>query len=99
MKDKSTIPYFFDKNKSGFSKSDFDTISPEKFHLYNDSLTDELQNNLFQYDNAQKNNIVFYYINAIIKKEEDLQNLHLRIFSEDKLLFMLLIEKKIIILF
>ncbi len=35
MKNKTIIPYFFDKSKSGFCKENFDIVSPEKFRLNN----------------------------------------------------------------
>ncbi len=83
MKAKPEISYFFDETKSEFCKDDFDEIPPEKFNL-NKELVDDLQGNIFIYDNKIKNNIIFYFINCTITKDTDLQELHLRLFSEDK---------------
>ncbi len=83
MKNKSKIPYFFNKTKSEFCKDDFKNILPEKFH-FSDDLTRKLQNNLYIYDNKINNNSVFYFINTLITSNKELSELHLRIFSEDK---------------
>ena len=82
MKNKSTIPYFFDKNKSEFSREDFENVLPNKFH-FGEILTQNLQNNLFVY-NSKTNNSVFYFVNILITNKEELAELHLRILSEDK---------------
>lgn len=82
MKNKSETPYFFDKNKSEFCKEDFDNVMPNKFH-FGEKLTQDLQNNLFVY-NSKINNSVFYFINSPITSKNELAELHLRIFSEDK---------------
>ncbi len=82
MKNKSIIPYFFDKDKSEFCKEDFEGVLPNKFH-FGEQLTQNLQNNLFVY-NSQINNSVFYFVNSLITSKDELAELHLRIFSEDK---------------
>ncbi|MEI6143350.1 MAG: N-6 DNA methylase [Mariniphaga sp.] len=84
MENKSEIPYFFNKEKSGFSEEDFELISPERFHFDDERLSDKLHNNFFEYKTIAKNNISFYYINYLIENETDLKNIHIRIFSEDK---------------
>ncbi len=84
MKKKDKTPYFFNKTKSEFCKEDFNEISSQKFHL-NKELANNLQGKIFIYDNKEiKNNIIFYYINYTITNKNDLQELHLRLLSEDK---------------
>ena len=82
MKNKSKIPYFFDKNKSEFCENDFDYVSPDKFH-FDKKLNKSLQKNFFIYK-SKLNNFVFYFINVLIINKDELKELHLRIFSEDK---------------
>lgn len=82
MKNKSAMPYFFDKNKSEFCKEDFEIVLPNKFH-FGEKLTYDLQNNLFIYK-SKTNNFTFYFINSLITNSEELAELHLRILSEDK---------------
>ncbi len=82
MKDKFTIPYFFDKNKSEFCEDDFESVLPSKFH-FGEKLTQVLQNNLFVYC-SKTSNSVFYFANSLITNEKELAELHLRILSEDK---------------
>ncbi len=82
MKNKSKIPYFLDKNKSEFCENDFDYVSPDKFH-FDKKLNKSLQKNFFIYK-SKLNNFVFYFINVLIVNKEELKELHLRIFSEDK---------------
>jgi len=82
MKNKLSIPYFFDKNKSEFCKEDFESVSPKKFH-FGEKLTQNLENNLFVY-RSKTNNAFFYFVNSLITINEELAELHLRFFSEDK---------------
>jgi len=82
MKNKLSIPYFFDKNKSELCKEDFESVSPKKFH-FGEKLTQNLENNLFVY-RSKKNNAFFYFVNSLITINEELAELHLRFFSEDK---------------
>lgn len=93
MKSKSEIPYFFNESRSGFGKEDFDLVSPKHFHLDNRKLTNILQGCIFKYENRTKHGIVFYFINQTIENTEDLRNLHIRIFSEDKADFYILKNK------
>jgi len=87
MENRSEIPYFFNKEKSGFNEEEFELISPERFHFDDERLSDNLRNNFFEYKTHTKNNIAFYFINYLIESEKDLKDIHIRIFNEDKVDF------------
>jgi len=84
MKKKIKIPYFFDKNRSGFCNENFEVIDSDNLHFDNAELTNLLHNKIYLYKSNIKNSIAFYFINCELKNDKDLQNLHLKIFSEDK---------------
>lgn len=84
MKKKIKIPYFFDKDKSGFSNENFEVIASNKLHFNDEGLTELLDNKIYIYKSKTKNGIVFYFIDCELRNNKDLQNLHLQIFSEDK---------------
>lgn len=84
MKKKVKIPYFFDKDKSGFSDENFEVIASNKLHFNDEVLTELLANKIYIYKSNTKNGIVFYFIDCELRNNKDLQNLHLQIFSEDK---------------
>ncbi|MGQ1911208.1 N-6 DNA methylase [Marinifilum sp. RC60d5] len=97
MKDKTKKPYFFDKEKSGFSIEDFEQISSELFHFSNDTsaLTNVLQNNIYLYSSSNdRNNTQFYYIDCNILTKKELEAVHLNIFSEDKAEFYVVKQQK-----
>lgn len=84
MKKEIKIPYFFDKDKSGFSNENFEVIASSKLHFNDIELTDLLHNKIYIYKSNIKNGIIFYFIDCELRDDKDLQNLHLQIFSEDK---------------
>lgn len=84
MKKNIKIPYFFDKDKSGFSNENFEVVSSNKLHFNDKELTELLDNKIYIYKSNTKNGIVFYFIDCELREDKDLQNLHLKIFSEDK---------------
>lgn len=93
MKKEIKIPYFFDKAKSGFSNENFEVISSNKLHFNDKELTALLHNKIYIYKSSIKNGIVFYFINCELRNDKDLQNLHLKIFSEDKADFYVVKQK------
>ncbi len=84
MKNNNKKPYFFDKEKSGFTKNDFELIDAGKFHFTDNNYANSLNNNIYLYGDKQNCKFNFYLIDYKIKSEEELKALHLNIFSEDK---------------
>lgn len=92
MKNDPNKMYFFDENKSGFKHEDYTRISPERFHFSNININNE-SNPIYEYNSKYENGSTFYIFDYLIENDNDLKDIHLRFFSEDKVDFYIVKEK------